>query len=366
MRLIHLSEALRMYRRSRYVSKHGFHEYSGDDAKIAKQIIDSCWNKEKQYFQVSSGHFCEFYSRDFGMCAEALVKLGYKEKVTKTLDYALAKFRRHGRVTTSISPNGICFDFPYYAADSLPFIIRAINVSKAKRLLIEYGDFLVSEIDYYYANVFDNRLSLVKKDRFFSSMKDYSRRRSACYDNCMLSMLKDDLQELGFYNPFEDYDIKKSILHHLWNGHYFYDDIERQRVVTGDANVFPFWCGVVKSAHLFRLCMESMEKAGLTKPFPLKYTTKPDKIHRMHSLELFAGDYERDSIWMHLGLCFLDVVKKYDRPILSKFMKQYGSIIKKNHNFLEVYDAKGEPFKTRFYQSDESMLWVSKYLALKK
>jgi hypothetical protein len=366
MRFIHLSEALRMFRRSRYVRKHGFHKYSGDDVKIAEQIIDSCWNKEKQYFQVSSGHFNEFYCRDFGICAEALVKLGHKEKVIKTLDYALSRFKKHGSITTSISPSGKCFDFPYYAVDSLPFIIHAIRVSNAKDVLKRYKDFLVKELDNYYETVFDNSVRLVRNDRYFSSMKDYSKRESACYDNCVLSMLSDDLSEIKFYNPFSDYDIKRSILHNFWSGEYFYDDLSQQKIVTGDANVFPFWCGVIDSKHLFELCMASIEKARLAKPFPLKYTTKPERIHRMHLLEIFAGDYERDSIWAHLAMCFLDVVKKYDKKRFTTYMQQYRQLILKHRNFLEVYRRDGEPFHTRFYHADESLLWVAKYLSLKK
>jgi hypothetical protein len=83
-------------------------------------------------------------------------------------------------------------------------------------------------------------------------------------------------------------------------------------------------------------------------------------------LEFFAGDYERDPIWMHLGLCFLDVVKRYDGKSFSQYLMQYKSLIEKHKNFIEVYDAKGAPFHTKFYHADESMLWVSKYLALKK
>ncbi len=354
-----------MFRRSLYVRKQGFRQYAGDDEQISKSVIDSCWDSDKKYFRVSSGHFCEFYSRDFGMCAEALVALGEKKKVLQTLDYALSRFKKHGHVTTSISPVGKCFDFPYFAVDSLPFIFHAIRVSGANRILDSYRDFLVKELDYYYEQVFDNNLLIVRKDKYFSSMKDYSRRSSSCYDNCMLSMLNDDLKALNFYNPFSHYDIKKSIINNFWNGNYFYDDISRQKLITGDANIFPFWCGVVDSKVIFDICMKSVNKAGLSKPFPLKYTTSPEKVSRMHILELFAGGYERDSIWMHLGLCFLDVVKKYDKKSFNDFMKQYKGLITKHKNFLEVYDSNGKPFQTHFYFSDESMLWVSKYLALK-
>jgi hypothetical protein len=366
MRLIHISEALRMFRRSRNVKKFGFKKYSGTPDSIAQQIIDSCWNKDKQYFQVSSGHFCEFYSRDFGMCAEALVALGYRKKVIQTLDYALSGFEKHGRVTTSISPGGRCFDFPYYAADSLPFIFHAIRVSNAKGIMKKYGDFLRKEIDYYYDAVFDNAHCLVRQDKHFSSIKDYARRRSSCYSNCMLSMLKDDLSALGFYNPFSDYDIKKSILHYFWNGSYFYDDLAGRRIVTGDANTFPFWCGVVRSKHIFRICMESMQRARLVKPFPLKYSSSGRDIHKMHITDLFSGGYERDAVWPHLGLCFLDVVKMNDPVLFRGFMAQYASLMRKHKNFLEVYTPDGLPFMTTGYCCDESMLWVSKYLCLSR
>jgi hypothetical protein len=171
---------------------------------------------------------------------------------------------------------------------------------------------------------------------------------------------------MKFYNPFSDYDIKKAILHNFWNGKYFCEDMSKSKIITGDANVFPFWCGVLDSKHIFALCMKAMEKDKLAKPFPIKYTSKNERISGMNFLEPFAGDYERDTVWIHLGLCFLDVVKKYDWKRCAEFLKQYTALIKKHKNFLEVYDAKGEPFRTKLYVADESMLWVSKYLALKK
>ena len=143
MQLINITEGLRIFRRSRYVKKHGFRRYKGTPEQIAEQIIEDCWNKKHKYFMVSSGHFCEFYSRDFGMCAEALVKLGHKKRVIQTLDYALKKFQEHGSITTSISPKGKCFDFPTYAADSVPFIMHSLAVAGAKDLVKKYYSFLI-------------------------------------------------------------------------------------------------------------------------------------------------------------------------------------------------------------------------------
>lgn len=364
MRLIHVSEGLRMFRRARYVRKHGFHQYGGSPEDIAKGIIAECWDRNKKYFRVSAGHFDEFYCRDFGMCAGQLAKLGYREQVLDTLKYALEKFRRHGRITTSISPHGRCFDFPYYGADSLPFIVRSLLDVKAAALVREYKDFLRQEVDYYYRTVFDEESDLVYEGKHFSSIKDYARRPSSCYSNSMLYMLADCLDRLKLHNPFPTKRIKSKVHRTFWSGSFFYDNVSLPNCPTGDANTFPFWCGVSSSRKEFRKCVASMEGAGLTLPFPLKYYTEPEKIHEYHLFEFFAGDYERDAVWVHLGLCYLDVVARFDRRLLKMYMDQYRGLIERYNNFLEVYDAKGRPFHNRFYYSDESMLWVSKWLYL--
>ncbi len=365
MKLIHLSEALRMFKRARRVSRDGWKRYSGSEEDISRAIIRSCWNKTDNHFQVSSGHFTDFYCRDFGMCAEALVKLGYRKQVIQSLDYALNKFKAHGRITTSISPEGKCFDFPYYGADSLPFIIHSLKVAKDKKLIIKYRSFITEEIKYYCTKVFDKDTHLIRSDRHFSSMKDYAQRSSSCYSNCMLFMLADDLDSLKIRHRFPKTKIQREILQTFWNGKYFYDDSSCKKAITGDANTYPFWCGVTDSKKVFSLCMESMEQAGLTRPFPLKYSSSSKKVNKMHLLEAFSGGYERDSIWMHLGLCFFDVVKRFDKKRFNTYMKQYATLIRRHKNFLEVYDANGLPFHTPFYFTDESMSWVSKYLSLK-
>jgi hypothetical protein len=369
MESIQISEALRMFRRSRKVKKQGFKRYKGTPEQIAKQIIEDCWNKKKKYFMVSNGHFCEFYTRDFGMCAEALVKLGHRKRVIQTLEYALKHFEKHGSITTIISPDGRCFDFPKYAVDSLPFLVHAIAAAKAPELAQKYWWLLRDECRKFTNKVIDNKLCMVKQHAHFSSMKDYSKRCSATYDNCMVHMLHEDLDSLGHERLAEElggFRISGAILHNLWNGRYFHEDMSKQKIVTGDANTFPFWCKVTKDKETFRKCITAMEKAGLTEPFPLKYAPDKTKTTKAIWREIIAGDYERDTIWLHLGLCFLDVVKQYDKKRFKKYMKQYENLIKKHRNFLEVYDRDGKPFKTPFYITDESMLWVSKWLALKK
>jgi len=364
MQLIHLKEGLRMWKRAQTVRKQGLPKYEGSPVEICESVLYACWDADKKYFRTSAGHFCEFWSRDFGWCAEALVRLGYQDRVIQTLEYALEKFSTHGRIRTTISPDGVPFDFPYYAADSLPFMIRAIREANAQQLVAKYREFLKNEIQYYFQTVFDKERSLVRQDKTFSSIKDLSKRRSSCYSNCMMSMLSDDLTYLGLENPFLNYDLKKSIMGHFWNGRFFYEDFSATSVVTGDANIFPFWCGVTSDRNIFQTAMASVQQAGLTSPFPLRYTSQ--KPEGMHIYDLLAGDYEHHTSWAHLGMCFLDVTSKFRPDMLGAFMDQYAKVIEKDRNFLEVHDEGGVPFSNFFYCCDDSMLWACKYMYLAK
>ncbi|MFO8016747.1 MAG: hypothetical protein R6U32_06595 [Candidatus Woesearchaeota archaeon] len=358
---VHLSEGARILSRSLFVRKQGTFRYEGDAEQICRRIISDCWNKKKNYFQTSNGHFSQFYTRDFAFCAEALMNLGFEDKVRLTLEYALKAFSRSGRVTTSITPGGKPFDFPCYASDSLPLLIRALKSAGCTDLFHEYSTLFVNEVNRYHNQVFDPETAMVKKNRQFSSMKDWAKRNSSCYDNSMLAMLREDLNELKFYNPFQEHDIKKRFKEELWNGKYFYEDMDKKDIVAGDANVFPFWTGVYSTRDMAKSCIKSMQKAKLDRPFPLKYTNSR-RGQRFMFLERLVGNYEGTAVWPHLGLCFIDVLMKYSKKEARRCVEQYTQLIEKNSNFLEVFDEDGRPFSRRFYHADEGMLWACKYL----
>jgi hypothetical protein len=360
----HITRGLRVLKRHVKYSFAGFTQYAGNAQEICTAVVDNCWNGE--YFMTSTGHFREFWTRDFGLCSDALVRLGHRIKVIKTLDYALAVFQKKGHVTTTVSKR-VASNFPYYAADSLPFLIRSLKNAKASLLIIKYKAFLEKEIDYYFTKVFDPKINMVYKNKHFSSMKDYAKRQSATYDNSMMYMLAVDLDTLGLYNPFSSYKkkIQKAIKKELWNGKYFYDDFSKKKVVTGDAQVFPFWCGVFHvRSRMFASCLRVIQKEGLDMPFPLKYTAKRTAASKMHAIDKVMGTYERNTLWMHLGLCYLDVIRKHNKKLLQEYLGHYTEQIEKHKTFLELYDETGKAFKNRVYVTDEGMLWASKYLEL--
>ncbi len=358
--LSHIPGFLRMIKRARHVKKHGVHQYAGDAKQICEQIVNDCWNGE--FFQTSTGHFCEFWTRDFGMCAEALLRLKYKKEVEATLSYALASFQKAGKVTTNIPKNRKPADFPKLAVDSLPFLLRSLQLLGSRALVQEYQDFLTNEIDRYYAAVFDPKTSLVRQDRSFSSIKDFSKRKSSTYDNSMLAMLREDLTTLGLPNPFSEYDIPAAMEKQLWNGSFFEEDMRKTRIVTGDANTFPFWCGAFGSRKMVNSSLKHIRVHGLDKPLPLKYTDEETMISNMIWIELFSGGYERNTVWMHLGLCYMDVVRKHDKPLFLDYVTALTNVIEREKNFLELFDKNGHPFHTSYYWADEGMLWAAKYL----
>lgn len=354
---------MRILSRSLFVKKHGTYRYPGSAEEICEKIISDCWSKKKNYFKASNGHFSEFYVRDFAFCCEDLMSLGYEEKVRLTLEYALKIFSRAGKITTAISPGGRAFDFPRYASDSLPLLVRSIKLSGCHDLIKSYGGLFVNEIKKYYEQVFDPRTGMVRADRHFSSIRDWAKRSSSCYDNCMLAMLREDLKELKFYNPFLEHDIKRRIKEELWNGRFFYDDMRKRDNVAGDANVFPFWTGVFSSREMALSCIGQIQKAKLDRPFPLKYNSSA-RGERFLMLDSIVSNYEGTTIWPHLGLCFIDVVGRYSKRDAKKYIGQYIKIIEGNRNMLEVFDEAGKPFESMLYYSDEGMIWASKMLYL--
>jgi len=360
MQLIHLGEGLRMFSRAMRIRlRGGFHEYSGSSQSICEQIIKRCWDSKHHYFRVSAGHFSLFYMRDFSWCVKPLLSFGYREQVRQTLKYALQQYSRSNKITTSISSKGACFDFPYEAVDSYAYVFHALTQLNDSKLIQENKKFLQEQIDHVANTMVDQRTHLIRADRYYSSMKDYARRRSSCYDNCMLYLLASSIPK-GFRNPFNKTTLRAKILSTYFNGDYFYDDLNKTTTIAGDANVLPLWVGLIQDKKSAHQVINNLFQEQLDLPFPLRYQRGSHST--MHWVEIFNYGYERDVCWMHLGMLFLDVLETYKHPAYEKMLLRMNSLVKKQKNFLEVYSDDGKPFRSLLYVSDGSMLWSSMLL----
>lgn len=363
--LTHISEGLRMFKRRLRVGRKVFPRYKGNANKICEKIIDKCWNGE--YIQTSAGHFNGFYARDFGWCADYLLELGKKEWVKKTLDYALTKYKKTG-IKTAITPKGKPFDFPNkYCIDGVAYMFHVLRVLKDKELIEKHKFFLESEIYRFEKEAIDPKTGMVYKDRYYSSMKDCSLRTSSCYDNLMAAWLSEELDNLKtFNNPLKKYRLKEKVKKHFWTGEYFKNDMDRNKTITGDSNIFPFWTKVVEDKKMMKKALESLEEGGLIRPFPLKYVHKPVKEHKMILVEKLAKNWEQDTVWSMMGMIYIDLMSKVNKKKAKGLLKKYKEKIEEYRNFLEVFDKEGKPYKSRFYICDDSMSWACMYLALAK
>ena len=336
-------------------------KYQGTASEICHKISDDCWNG--QYFQTSTTNFPQFWTRDFGWCCKSLMQLGYKKQVHQTLRFAMGRFVQAREITTTITGKGKAFNVPLPAVDSLPYFIHSLKISGFPYRA--HKKFLNWQIRDFFEHFIDPITGLVKPEPF-SSMKDLSIRKSSCYDNCMVALLANDLKTMHLKSPFDKYDYSKLIKQHFWNGKFFYDDLTKTNYVSGDAQVFPFALGIISDQEMLRSALAEIQKAGLDLPLPLKYTNSEAQPKFIWS-EIFAKNYEFDSVWTHMASLYIKLVGTVDAPLAQKYKSEYGGMIKKHQGYLEVFATKNnelKPFSTPFYYCDRAMLWAANYLTL--
>ena len=335
-------------------------KYSGTSSEICQQIVKECWNG--RYFQTSTQNFPHFWTRDFGWCTSSLLKLGYQKEVQHTLRFALNTFSQHGTITTTITPKGKPFDFPTMAVDSLPWLIHSIKLAKVPYLA--YHDFLNKEIVRFHKEVINPITGLVRPDRHFSSMKDLSKRKSSCYDNCMVAMLASDLKTMKLDNPFEKCDYPALIKKHFWNGTFFFDDLSQQDYIAADANLFPIALGIITDKDIITCALAAIRAQKLDEPLPLRYTESKQGIQFVWQEKIALPNYEGDTCWSHMGLLYIKFIHIIDPELAAAYKKKYADAIEKYKGFVEVYTSSGKPYSSWYYTADRSMLWAANYLTL--
>ena len=329
----------------------GFKKYPGTHLEICNQIIKDCYSKD--YLKTSNGHFKDFYIRDFSWCIQPLIELNYKEQVTQTLNWALKNYKN--KVTTTITPRGKPINFFSQAADSLPSLIKCLNINN------QINKEFIEQQTKTYLNLIDDN-GLIKENLNLSSIKDHYKRKSSMYDNCQVALLSNLLTELKLQNPLKEFNYKKLLKQTYWNGTYFEED-KTSRILSSEANLFPYYLNIFQEKPMLKSSINSIQQQDLDKPFPLKYSLKRNKTQELLIAKLIPN-YEGNSIWSHLGLIYIDILKEIDKEQAYKHLQQYKELIETHKTFLEVYNPSGKPFSTLLYKTDEAMLWAAKYLNL--
>jgi len=362
-----LREGLRIFSRKINVNANGWKKYPGNDKEICKEIINRCYDSKNRYFRTSVGNYTFFYARDFGWCTEPLINLGYKKEVDSTLKYALKIYEKDGQITVAINDKKKAFNFPeIYSPDSVAYIFRSLRIAKSRRLIEKYSKFLNVQVKEFEREVLKDDGMLLARN--FSGMRDYIRETRLCYDMTMACMLCDEINRINdmmghtvIDNVLKKHNLKSKLLKNYWNGKYFIDG-PNDKYCSGHANTYPYYLDVISDRKMLKSSIKSMQDANLDKPFPLKYGYS--KNTKFIWLNIFAKDWEKDTMWAMLGMAYINIIMRVDKDKAALHIEQYKKNILNNHCFIEVYSGFG-PYKSSFYAADDSMLWASMYLDLK-
>ncbi len=342
----------------------GWKRYAGDAPQICRQVVDDCWTGE--FFAGSSGHFKQFWTRDLAMCTPALCRLGLRDQVVRSLAWGLDRFEKAGRITTTIFNRRYPRDVYAYGSDSLPMLLFALRAADAPHLIDEHRALLTREIHRYLETVFDPALGMARATGYFSGPRDCMTGRSTVFANTMIALLIKLLDaDTRLPNPLAGHDMAELIVRHHWMGDYFRDSLCRD-LPSGDANVWPFFFGIVTDPEMQRRALGTLAARGFTHPVPLRYFEQRLPEAELPVPRFFTPNYQGDPSWTQLGPAYLHLLAGLDRPRMERERATMAALIERDRNYLELYTPDAKPYRGRalLYYADQGMIWAALFLDL--
>ncbi|QQG41807.1 MAG: hypothetical protein HYV90_00640 [Candidatus Woesebacteria bacterium] len=351
----------------RDLSKKEYKQHKGGGEQVCKQVVKDRWNGT--FFEAGETIYNnQFWIRDFSLCLDGLINLGYKKQAKETLEWAIKNFAREDKIATTVTAEGEVVDLFHFSADSLPFLLSDLLKTKQRYLVEKHKKFINSQIEIYYKKVLDHQTNLIKNEPF-STPKDVVMRTKTCVANSFMvflsELLKNDFPELN--NPFKNIDLVTPFINSFWNKEkkYFKNDLMDNEgdVVSADANIIPYYLGIVKNKTMAKASIDAIKKEKLDKPFPLKYHSfsKPKWMKTQIGARIFSPNYQGDSIWTMMGPIYIDLESKFYTKDAGIHIAQYLNWIEKHQTYIELFEADGHlPLEGRFGHSAETgMLWAS-------
>lgn len=316
--------------------------------EICHNIVNKCWNG--RYYRTSTCHYTEFWARDFGLVVDSLKKIDEKRTETTTR-YALQHYKQG--IKTTIDSRGRSFSFPnLYSPDSVSLLLY--SVSKFPEIVNENQKMLQKEADRFSKKVLAEGFV---KPADFSNMRDHAKQESSCYNHCMSILMAKNAKVLGLDFNYTEKELRKN-LNEYWTGAYYKASLTDE-TITGDANIFPYLIG---AGRKFSKMLKTVEKEGLTKPFPMKYCNKKQE---MRITEKLVPGWQERATWPMMGLPFVKITEKHNMKKAKEWKAKYKHIIEKHGTLFEVY-IDNKPYQSLLYHADRGMIWAANYSNLKR
>ncbi|MEO8437125.1 MAG: hypothetical protein ABI562_01610 [Chloroflexota bacterium] len=344
----------------------GHTRHPGEAAAIIRACIEACWNGRT--FTASPGHFDMFWTRDLSFSVPSLIRLGHSDRVHASLANALDVWtRRRSHITTTIHYFDRPGDVFEYGVDSLPLFLAALRAADATDLVERHRPWLEAEIAHFYAQVVDPATGLVRSDRKFSAHRDTVVNRSNAYGNTMVALLAKTIEETGWFaSPFQHHfegDYGRLLLEHFWDLDHFRDALD-DPTVSGEANIWPFYTGVVAEPALVAAALHFLDRNGFCDPYPLRYETSRRPEREVWLTRHLLPDYQGSTVWTSLGAMYLQVLRTVNPALAAIETARYVAWIERDGTFWEVMDAHGQNWVSpRWIMiGEESMLWSAIFL----
>lgn len=338
-------------------------EFDGSAKDVCEQIIDKLWNGN--FYQTGLGHFDYFWIRDFGIVVKSLIKIGNKDKALKTISWALDKYIRVDKVALCIDSSGRVFNSPKESIDALPWLVYAIAISEYQ-LNDKERNFLEREICRYCNKFIDPNTGEIYNNISYSELRDAVKYKQSAYSVLMVLILNIFCKKLslkGFdREPKLYYDLLEN---KYWNGHYFDADLNN-KTFSAECNFFPFFLDIFSGEDQIKSILEVVMEKEINKPFPIKYTDRPNNFKYYWWGKIIMPNYAGSTIWTWMGLIYLQLLQKNHCIEFKDQFRQFTKIIEKYKNFPELLHPTGDWYKTPLYLGEEGMIWSAIYLDIAK
>ena len=347
----------------------GHTRHDGGADAIIRASIDRTWNGRS--YTASPGHFHMFWTRDLCFSSTALARISpeHRERLHASLAWALQTWeRRNSHVTTTIHKLDWPADVYDYGVDSLPLLVAALRAANATDLVLEHKRWLDDEVIWFADRVVDRSTGLVRADRKFSAHRDTVTNRSNAYGNAMVALLAKTLAETGWVsNPLERHfkDGWDSLLmRHFWRDDRFIDALGDGDTSSGEANLWPFWNGVVEDRDMMATAFDTLRREGYTDPYPLRYETKRRPEIEVWLTRHVLPDYQGSTVWTSLGSMYLQLLREVDPTEAKVQTVRYVEWIERDGTFWEVLDHEGNCWVSpkKIMIGEEAMLWSAIFL----
>ena len=165
-------------------------------------------------------------------------------------------------------------------------------------------------------------------------------------------------------NPFADVDLLTPFIETYWveKDGFFKNDAQDDRVfLSADANVIPYWLGVVKDKKMHLASINAIRKEKLDQPFPLKYHAFLNSNWVHWGARIMIPNYQGDSIWTMMGPIYIEQQSEFYPSEARQHLETYIKLIEKYRTYVEVFAPDGRsPLRGRFgHDFETGMLWAA-------